>query len=75
MEVSRSIKNSKNETDNSIKAEVVSYDGRCMTCKSWKVTLKSLREIIIIRGDQLKSQKNIPNILQLMKNLICSCLC
>ena len=65
IQVSRPIKNSKNETNNSIKAEVVSYDGRCMTCKSGTVTrrVKSLREIIIISGDQLKSQENIPEYL------------
>ena len=67
MQVSRSIQNSKNEINNSINAEVVSYDGRCMTCKSGKVTLKSLREIIIISGDQLKSQKNIPEYLTINK--------
>ena len=63
--VSRSIKNSENETNNSIKAEVVSYDARCMTCKSGTVTqrVKSLPEIIVISGDQLKSQENIPEYL------------
>ena len=60
MQVSRSIKNSENETNDSIKAEVVSYDGRCMTCKSGRVTrrVKSLPEIIVIiviSGDLLKS--------------------
>ena len=36
-----------------------------MTCKSGTVTrrVKSLREIIIISGDQLKSQENIPEYL------------
>ena len=62
IQVSRSIKNSKNETNNSIKAEVVSYDRLCMTCKSGTVTQKieRLPEIIVISGDQLKSQENIP---------------
>ena len=60
MQVSRSIKNSENETNDSIKAELVSYDGRCMTCKSGRVTrrVKSLPEIIVIiviSGDLLKS--------------------
>ena len=55
IQVSRSIKNS-------IKAEVFSYDGRCVTCKSGSVTrmVKSLPKIIIISGDQLKSPENIP---------------
>ena len=61
IQVSQSIKNSKNETNNSIKAKVVSYDGCWMTCKSGTVTwrVESLPEIII-SGDQLKSQENIP---------------
>ena len=65
IQVSRSIKNSKNKTSNSIKADVVSYDGRCMTCKSGTLTrrVKRLSEIIIISGDQLKSQENIPEYL------------
>ena len=65
IQVSRSIRNSKNETSNSIKAEVVSYDGCCMTCKSGTVTqrVKSLPEIIVISGDQLKSQEFIPEYL------------
>ena len=55
IQVSRSIKNS-------IKAEVFSYDGHCVTCKSGSVTrmVKSLPKIIIISGDQLKSPENIP---------------
>ena len=55
IQVSRSIKNS-------FKAEVFSYHGRCVTCKSGSVTrmVKSLPKIIIISGDQLKSQENIP---------------
>ena len=65
IQVSRSITNSENETNNSIKAEVVSYDGRCMTCKSGTVTqrVKSLPEIIVISGYQLKSQEFIPEYL------------
>ena len=42
------------------------YDGRCMICRSSTVTrrVKSLPEIIIIiSGDQLKSQENIPEYL------------
>ena len=65
IEVSRSIKNSENETNNSIKDEVVSYDERYMTCNSGTVTrrVKSLPEIIVISGDYLKSQENIPEYL------------
>ena len=60
IQVSRSIKTSKNETNNSMKAEVVSYDECCMTCKSSTVTqrVKSLPEIIT-SGDQLKYPENI----------------
>ena len=66
--ISRSIKNSKNKTNNSIKAELVSYDGRCLTCKSGTVTqsVKSLSEIII-SGDKLKSQENIPECLTIIE--------
>ena len=71
IQVSRSIKNSENETSNSIKAKVVSYDWRCMTCKSGIVIrrVKSLTEVIVISGDLLKSntKKTYQNILQLMK--------
>ena len=65
IQVSQSIKYSKNETNNSIKAEVVSYDERCMTCKLGTVTqrVESLTEIIIISGDQLKFQENVPEYL------------
>ena len=65
IQVSRSIKNFKNETNNSIKAEAVFYNGHCMTCKSVTVTqrVKSLPEIIVISGYQLKSQENIPEYL------------
>ena len=50
IQASRSIRNSENETNNSIKAEVVSYDGRCKICKSGTVTrrVKILPEIIIM---------------------------
>ena len=61
-----------------MKAEVVSYNGRCMNWKAGTVTqkVKSLPEIIGISGDLLKSniKKIYQNILQLMKNLIRSCL-
>ena len=68
IQVSRSIKNSemklssiKAQLNNSIKAKLVSSDVRCMICKSHTVTqrVKSLSEIILIRGHQLKSQENI----------------
>ena len=60
IQVSQSIKNSENVTNISGIAKVVSYDERCMTCKSGTVTwtVKSLAEIIVISDDQLKSQEN-----------------
>ena len=77
MQVSRSIRNSENETNNSIKAKVVSYDGCCMTCKSGTVTqrVKNLPEIIVISGDQLKSQEFLPEYLTINEESNCSCLC
>ena len=51
----------KAQLNNSIKAKLVSSDVRCMICKSHTVTqrVKSLSEIIVISGHQLKSQENI----------------
>ena len=48
-----------------MKADVVPYGGRCISCKSCTVTqsVKRRLEIIIIGGDQLKSQQNIPEYL------------
>ena len=66
-QVSWSIKNAKNEANNWIKAEIVSCDGRYMTYKSSTVKqrVKSLPETIIIIGDQLKPQENIPDYLKI----------
>lgn len=48
-----------------MKAEGVPYGERCISCKLCTVTqsVKSRLEIIVIGGDQLKSQQNIPEYL------------
>ena len=47
--------------NNSINAELISFDGHWISCKSVTVTqrVKSLPEIDVISGDQLKFQENI----------------